>query len=217
MNRSKLIVAIMIGIGVLGTMSVAQSPPDDAVAPRTGSHPVAVIDLVRIFSECAQIQDLNEIMKVQTEEAAKEAQQRRKVIEDKQTELSAFRPGSQDFITRRKDLVRMNIDANVWLKVTEQQMDQDKFDWTRVIYEQTMKVASEIARERGYDVVLLRNDFKPDDIEQSVQALRRFIQERQVLWNAADIDITDQVIRRLDAAYKQGGGKRLLGQPAGSP
>ena len=49
-----------------------------------------------------------------------------------------------------KDLVRLNIDANVWLKVTEQQVDQEKFDWTRIIYEQAVQVASDIAKERGY-------------------------------------------------------------------
>ncbi len=217
MNRNKLAVAILIGVGVIGTISVAQSPTEDVVPVRSGSHPVAVIDLVRVFTECAQIQDLNEMMKVQTEEAAKEAQQRRKVIEDKQTELSAFRPGSQDFLTRRKDLVRLNIDANVWLKVTEQQMDQDKFDWTRIIYDNAVQASSEIAKERGYDVVLIRNDFRPDDIEQSVQALRRVIQERNVIWNASDIDITDMVIRRLDNSYKAGGGKKQLGQSSSTP
>lgn len=204
-------IATVIGLALVVTFSAAQSQPTASPASSGGNHRVAVIDLVRIFNECAQIQDLNEMMKQQTEAAAQEAQQRRKVIEDKQTELTAFRPGSPDFLARRKDLVRLNIDANVWLKVTEQQMDQDKFDWTKVIYDKARQVIEQIAKERGYDVVLLRSEFKPDDIELAVQTLRRVIQERTVVFNVPEIDITDQVIRKLDADYKAAGGKKLLG------
>lgn len=209
--------AVVVGFVLLASATIAQVTSEpDAKPALSGSHTVAVLDLVRIFNECAQIQDLNEMMKQQTEEAAKEAQQRRRVIEDKQSELSAFRPGTQDFVDRRKDLARLNIDANVWFKVTEQVMDQDKFDWTRVIYENVMKSTGEIARQRGFDVVLLRNEFKPDDIEQSVPALRRAIQERSVVWNVPEIDITDLVIRKLDQDYKAAGGAKTLG-PSQSP
>lgn len=216
MNRRSWI-AIVIGTGLVATISVAQNTSSQTPATSSGGHRVAVVDLVKIFNECAQIQDLNELMKQQTEDAAKEAQQRRKVIEDKQTELSAFRPGSPDFLARRKDLVRLNIDANVWLKVTEQQMDQDKFDWTKVIYEKTRQVVDQIARERGYDVVLLRSEFKPDDIEQSVQNLRRVIQERHVIFHVPEVDITQLVTSRLDADYKAAGGKKQLGGAPPTP
>lgn len=203
----------LLGLLLSMTVAIAQtSPPADVPATTStpGAHPVAVVDLVRIFNECAQIQDLNQLMKEQTDEFAKEAAQRRKVIEDKQTELGAFRPGSDDFAIRRKDLVRLNIDANVWLKVSEQAMDQDKFDWTRIIYENVLKTVDEIARERGYDIVLNRTEFRPDDIEQTVQTLRRLIQDRTVVHNVPEIEITDLVIRKLDAAYKAAGGKKQL-------
>lgn len=212
MKRNLSLFAIL---GLLFSMTVAiaqTSPSGDAPATSSppGAHPIAVVDLVRIFNECAQIQDLNQLMKEQTDEFAKEAAQRRKVIEDKQTELGAFRPGSDDFAIRRKDLVRLNIDANVWLKVSEQAMDQDKFDWTRIIYENVVKTVEDISKERGYDVVLNRSEFRPDEIEQSVQTLRRLIQDRTVVHSAPEIDITDMVIRKLDATYKAAGGKKQL-------
>ena len=179
----------------------------------SGGHEVAVLDLVRIFNECAQITDLNQLIREKSDSFSKEAAQREKVIEDKQMELQAFKIGSADWEARRKDLVRLNIDANVWLKVTEQQVDQEKFDWTRIIYEQAIKVATDVAKERGYDAVLQRTEFKPQEIEPTVQNLRRVIQERAVLYNTPDIDITELVIRKMDADYKAAGGKKLLGSP----
>ncbi len=218
MSRNRIaIFALTGGIILAATIESAESTqdsPSSSGAPAGGSQRAAVLDLVRIFNECSQIQDLNELMKEQADGFAKEAAQRRKVIEDKQVELGAFRPGTQDHSARRKDLVRLNIDANVWLKVSEQTVEQEKFDWTRIIYEKSVTAAEEVAKERGYDIVLQRTPFKPDEIEQEVQALRRLVQDRAVIYHVPEIDITDLVIRRLDAAYKAAGGKKQLGELA---
>jgi Skp family chaperone for outer membrane proteins len=206
-----------LGLALLiGSIVIAQTPsqpPAARSASAEGNHNVAVLDLVRIFNECAQITDLNQLIREKSDAFAKEATQRRKVIEDKQMELQAFKTGSPDWEARRKDLVRLNIDANVWLKVTEQQVDQEKFDWTRIIYEQAVQVASNLAKERGYVAVLQRTEFKPLEIEPTVQNLRRVIQERAVVYNTAEIDITELVIRKMDADYKAAGGKKVLGSP----
>lgn len=218
--KQKIGVLAVIGLCLTMTVAFAQSQPTEnpsTPASAAGSHPVAVVDLVRIFNECAQILDLNQMMKEQTDEFAKEATQRRKIIEDKQSELGAFRPGTDDFARRRDDLVRLNIEANVWLKVTEQKMDQDKFDWTRIIYDNVLKIVQQISSERGFDVVLNRTEFKPDEIEQTVQTLRRLIQDRTVIHNAPEIDITDLVIRKLDADYKAAGGKKQLSPGRAAP
>ncbi|HKQ48644.1 MAG TPA: OmpH family outer membrane protein [Phycisphaerae bacterium] len=208
---------LVLTVAVLACTVVFAQPGSQPPAAKSPSadccHNVAVLDLVRIFNECAQITDLNQLIREKSEAFAKEAAQRKKVIEDKQMELQAFKTGSPDWEARRKDLVRLNIDANVWLKVTEQQVDQEKFDWTRIIYEQAVKVASDHAKERGYDAVLQKTEFKPLEIEPTVQNLRRVIQERAVVYNASDIDITELVIRKMDAEYKAAGGKKVLGSP----
>lgn len=215
MNRiaSPLILVLVVLIATLVGAQTTTQPAAGSAAPSNCCHLVAVLDLVRIFNECMQIQDLNQMIREKNDDFAKEATQRKKVIEDKQMELQAFKVGSPDWEARRKDLVRLNIEANVWLKVTEQQVEQEKFDWTRVIYEKAAQVSSDIAKERGYDVVLQKTDFKPDDIEPTVQNLRRVIQDRTVIYNVADIDITELVIRRMDSDYKAAGGKKVLGSP----
>jgi len=211
----KLVLAVIGACGMVWVAQALAQPAGQASAP-AASCCVATVDVVRVFNECAQIQDLNQMMKEDTDELAKEAAQRRKVIEDKQIEIGAFKPGTTDFDLRRKDLVRMNIEANVWLKVTEQSMEQDKFDWTRIIYEQTMRAAAEIAREKGFQLVLQSTEFKPQEIEQSIATLRRVIQDRAVLYRAADIDLTDAIIRRLDRDYHAAGGKKQLRKAAPS-
>ncbi len=201
-------VLFLTTLGVAVSMGQSSQSGGTPPAAPNGPHPVAVIDLVRVFNECAQIQDLNEQIKQKTGELEKEAEQRRSVIEQKQIELTAFQPGKSDYESRRKELMRLNVEANVWFKMAEEDLEREKFTWTQYIYEESAKKAGEVATEKGYDVVLQRAPFKPKEIEQSVQALRRMIQDRTVLYNVPEIDITDIVIRRLDAAYRAGGGTK---------
>lgn len=220
MNRGfvALVCSVVAGFSIWGaTQSAGQVIPGDApgtAAARPAASPIAVLDLVRIFNECQQIKHLNEMIRKRTDDVTQEATQRKKVIEDKREQLSAFQPGTPDHETRRKDLMRLNIDANVWLKFTEEEVENQKFEWTRVIYEKAVKAAAELAQQRGHLMVIQKVDFKPDEIEASVQALRRMIQERTVVYGASEIDITDDVIRKLDAEYEAGGGKKQLNPPA---
>lgn len=216
MNRQFMVLVLVVVMGLIAynagqtSGQPAATPGGEAVA---GSRPVAVLDLVRIFNECAQIKDLNEMIRQRTEELTKEAGQRKEVIQNKQEELSAFQPGKSDYEGRRKDLMRLNVEANVWFKMQEDELEREKFDWTRIVYEQSLAVASELAKEQGIQMVMQRVDFKPYDIEPTVQSLRRMIQDRIVLYHVPEIDITDQVIRRLDVQYNDRGGKKQLSSP----
>ncbi len=194
--------------------------PDEALrnasaAPSGGDCCVAMVDFVRIFNECDQIKDLNEILRKQEVDIQSEAKQRQKVIEDKQIELSAFQPGTPDFQLRRKDLIRLGTEANVWLKVAEQDMENQKFDWTKVVYKNAVQVVGQLSNERGYKMVLQYKEFVPDDTDQSLQTIRRMIQDRAVVHAEKDTDITDEVIRRLNGLYRAAGGRKQL-EPSSS-
>ncbi|MCB9857933.1 MAG: OmpH family outer membrane protein [Phycisphaerales bacterium] len=179
------------------TYSVAQPAPSSSSNTR-----VAVLNLHRIFDETKQIMDLNQQIKQQEADFRAEAQRRKDVIETKQTELVAFRQGTTDYETRRKDLVRLNIESNVWLQTTEAELEQMKFDWTKHIYEKALEASRQVANERGYDAILQFKEYKPEMVDPNVQAMRRVIQERDVLFYRGEIDITDEVIRRMDQAYQ---------------
>jgi len=223
MNRNSIWVlcwGILLGGVALGALSfdnpvwAQPSAAGGASAVGPGAR-IAVVDFVRIFDECAQIKDLNDLI-LQKQEAIKaEAEQRRDVIESKQAEFAALQVGSLDYETRRKDLMRLRMEANVWLQMSEQDLDKQKFDWTRIIYEDALKAAADVARENGYDVILQKKEFDGSNIEPTVANIRRIIQDRSVVYSAPEVDVTTSVIRRLNASYKAQGGKAQL-SPAGT-
>lgn len=204
--------AVVLALG--SEQPAAAQPAMTGAAQPAGGGRVAVIDFVRIFEDCAQIIDLNERIRKRQQDLETEAKQRRDVIDNKQVELTAFQPGTPDFETRRRDLVRLRIEASTWLQVSEQDLDKEKFDWTRFIYEQAMKEAATIAQEKGFEIVLQKKGFDANKIEQTLVNIRRVIQDRAVVYAVPEVDVTDAVIRRLDASYRAKGGKPQATPPA---
>ncbi len=221
MNRNRAWImcsGVLLGGAALLTLvsdNPASAQPSGAVASPGGR--IAVVDFVRIFDECAQIKDLNDLIRQKQEALKAEAEQRRDVIESKQLEFAALRVGSLDYETRRKDLMRLRMEANVWLQMSEQDLDKQKFDWTRIIYEDALKAAADVAKQNGYDIILQKKEFDAEKIEPTVANIRRIIQDRSVVYAAPEVDVTTPVIRRLDASYKAAGGKTRLSPGGNQP
>ena len=193
-------VCIIVGL----TASSGRSQP--SITPTGGgggAHSVATLDIVRIFSDTAQIKDLNEHMRQKTEDYTAELKTRSEALNTKKVELQAFKPGSADYEQRRKELIKLNAEAMAWSKATEDDLDMQKFDWTVEIYKLAIDSAGKVARARGFDVVVQRTEFKPAELtDRNVQALRAMIQNRTVIFSVPEVDITDDVIRAMDQTYK---------------
>ena len=194
---------VMLGIGVafavaaLGRAQQGMSPAGGASNGR-----VAVVNLYRIFDETEQIADLNEQIRAREADFQAEAKRRQAAIEEMQAAITAFRPGTADHETRRKELVRQNIESNVWFQTTESDIERTKYEWTKLIYEKSLEITEQIARERGFDAVLQNKQYTPMMVDPNVTAMRRVIQDRTVVFFRDEIDITDEIIRRMNASYR---------------
>lgn len=203
---------------VFAASSPGQTDGTPAAADPPAAGPcdcIATIDFSRIFLDCAQAKDLSELMRAREGEVQAEVRQRQKVIDEKQAALAAFRVGTPDYEAHRKELLRMSIDSNVWFKMFEQDMEVQKFEWTRVLYEQAQAAVAEISAERGLAFVLQTREYRPQEMNGDVAVLRRFIQDRAVGLARPGSDITNDVIARLDAKYQAAGGKKSLPPIAG--
>lgn len=203
-------VAALIGAGTWASRLIGEPTPAGGGASPGSNSTVGVVDFVRIFNESDQIRDLNELIRKQEVEVQTEAKQRQEVIENKQIELAAFKPGTPDYQSRRKELIRLGTEANIWLKVAEQDLESQKFDWTRMIYEKAVEIVGVLSKERGYSVVLQYKAFTPDDTDQTLATIKRMIQDRGVVYADKNADVTDEVLRRLNEFYRSTGGKKQL-------
>jgi len=205
--RSSALLAAILGPARCGLALVQQE--SGGRSPVAG--PVGVVDVIRVFDECDQIKDLNQILREANETFQKEAEARKKVLAQKETELAAFAPDSPDYPPRRREFTRLSIEYNVWLQQTRGELARDHFNWTRIVYEECCKAVADIARERSMSVVLQKRPFKPEAIEdEDPDKVRQMIHGRNVVWNEDALDITDAVITRMNSRYREHGGRAKI-------
>jgi len=218
MNSRKLGSTALIFAAVFATPHAASALLQQKPAPAGPSGPVGVVDVIRVFDECDQIKDLNQVLRESNEGFQKEAEARKKVLAQKETELAAFAPDSPDYGPRRREFTRLSIEFNVWMQQTRAELARDHFNWTRVVYDECCKAVAEVARERGMSAVLQKRPFKPEAIEdEDLDKVRQMIHTRIVVWNEESLDVTETVISRMNARYRERGGKNKLKPAAITP
>jgi Skp family chaperone for outer membrane proteins len=173
---------------------------------------MAVLDLARVFEEYEMTRDLEEMFDQKRRAAAEEAEQRRASMDQMRRALAAFDPVSEDFARREEDLTRAQVDFEVWSGITEKRLKADHKKWLLKIYRHTQTTVAEIAAQRQIDLVLTY-DKLTDDAPDSI-ALRQQILLQKVIYHSARIDITDEVLTRLNDSYRASGGIHSLQAPA---
>lgn len=197
---------LALAAGSLFTEIRAQDPAPAASDCRC----TAVIDIVRVFNEFKQTQDINAEFETRRREVQAEVDGRDRVIETHTRELEAFAPDSTDYTTRRRELMRLRIDRDNYMKLAEFEV-RDLFRiWTRKTYDRICEVAAQVAERRGFDVVVIREDLEPDIPD--ANTLKQQIRLRKVIYSTPRVDITEDVLSRINSDYETEAKKPDLGR-----
>jgi Skp family chaperone for outer membrane proteins len=172
---------------------------------------IAVLDIARIFEGYQMTRDLEVRFDDKRRAATEEAQTRRNNIEQMRSALAAFDPTSEDFAKREAEMQRAETEYEVWSSVEEKRLKAEHKRWLMQIYRNTQAVVGQVAEERGIDLVLTYDQLA-DDAPDSL-ALRQQILLQKVIYHSARVDVTDEVLRRLNDAYKAHGGAASLEAP----
>ena len=193
---------LALGLAVLHDELEAQ-PPGRAIGR------VAVLDVVSIFNQYRQTADINGQLEQRRLEVQRELDARDEKIEIKARELEAFHPDSADYGKRRRELLRMRIDRDTYMRLAEIEV-RDLFTvWTRRTYDEICSLAGQMAKEQGYEVIIAREDLQEDIPD--ANALKQQIRLRKVIYADPGVDLTEAVLARLNREYEQKGKKPELG------
>ena len=167
---------------------------------RGAMGPVATIDVVRIFNEYQRQKDLTEEMKLEQDKFISEGEARRQKVDAVNRELQAYSPDDPAYLVKQKDLFAMQIDNKNWAELKQAMMTGEVAVWTRKIYQEIVEKASRTAESRGFDVVLYRDEFPPPI--RDPDEIRNIIRQRKLIYSNPAIDLTDEVLAALNAAYR---------------
>jgi Skp family chaperone for outer membrane proteins len=120
-----------------------------------------------------------------------------KQVEKEEAELKILKPGTTDHLEQSK----MVLEARSKLRNQEelvklQRMADDK-KWLEDIYQEALRAAETLAKEKGLDLVLERTEPKFPMASEEVFSV---ISTHKVLYCGGCVDLTNDVIARVDAS-----------------
>jgi len=192
-----VVLAVMV---LLAGMWDAQTSLAQSGAYSQRATAVGVCDVVEVFNNYQRAKDLTADFKVKRDSIQQQHDARSDAIEEKDKELQSLLEGSPEYEKQYRELRMMVNDAQVWAQTEESLAQREHLRLTTEMYDEILGMISVVSNEQGFDIILFREtrDTKAD----TMQDLLLQMQNRKVLYNNDDVDITDRVLNRLNMAYE---------------
>jgi len=177
-----------------------------------GFTKVAVVDVPAVSARYLLTRDLE----AQFEQRRVRFNEQRKAMQEKiqrtgQSLQEEFKPGTEEFEQRHKQFALLEAELQWFAESEGQKIEQGLAESLHNIYMDIQEIVREVAEERGIDVVLAA-DRLPEAMPQSTTQVRQQIILQKVIYWSPRMDLTDEVVTRLNARYKA----RRLTSPSGA-
>lgn len=169
-----------------------------------GSQPtrIAVVNIPVISEKYTKTKDLETSFDARRKELNIQRDAKRDKIERLQRSLrEELKPGTDTFIQRQKELVMAEAEMQWFVDFESIKVERGLADALRGIYQDIQTIVREVANDSGIDVVL-SSDFLPESLPESSAQLRQQILLQKVVYFNPRLDITDEVVIRLNAKYE---------------
>jgi Skp family chaperone for outer membrane proteins len=192
---------------VIFTASIVRAA-DTPSAPATSTTPVrvAVANAGRILVEMQETKELDAKIKAELANVKSIQNEKQQQLKDLEAQRNALRPESPQYQDRNRELIQKAIEFKVWADMTQSDMQRHQKQQMKLLFEKIQAGIAEVAAEKSFDVVIAdqRTDFPSNLDDINVDQLRGLINQRIVLYAGAKVDITADVIARLDLKYSKG-------------
>jgi len=185
---------------VCGAFAWSQAVPPGAGQGGAGPS-VAVCDITQLFNNYQRAKDLSGQFEQRRTTLRLENDNRGKELDKAKAELDGYKLGSEAYEKKFNEIQKLTLDRKSWLEYQETVVMRDHHRLTREMYDEVTKMIGRLAKDRNIRLVLFR---ERDQIESdNTPQLLNQIERRKVLYADDGIDITDQVLGRLNEAYQK--------------
>ena len=174
-----------------------------AVGPlgANGAVKVAVVNVPAVSERYQRTADLE----AQFERRRQQLNEQRTAMNDKiertrQSLREELQPGSEAHAARRKELALLEAEMQFFMESEGKTIELQMAASLRSIFDDIQAVIREVAEGGSIDLVLAA-DKLPDNPPESTAQVRQQIVLQKVLFWRPQIDITDEVVARLNARY----------------
>ncbi|MFW6060589.1 MAG: OmpH family outer membrane protein [Phycisphaeraceae bacterium] len=187
--------ALLLVAGIAGAGAALQAEPSA----------VAVVDVQQVFSSLKERTQLEADIQGRAEQLQQQAEDKENQIQQLQQELQVLNPGSEAHEHKQDEYGEAVMHFQVWTRFEQRKLQVEHALQLERLYRRTREAVAKIADERGYDIVLYKEQpLELDRQNLELDQVRSQIAIRKVLYASDDADITDRVVQRMNNEYESG-------------
>lgn len=162
---------------------------------------VGVCEIRRLLVEYQRFADLRQALETQDKNLAEEMKKRTDVIVELGKQMSELKKGSPDHQKLEELSWQKTFEARAFQDVQKGRLERQQHQGLLACYADIVREIEAYAKDSGIDVVYSTRDVNVEEA-MNVKELESVIASKYILYRAAELDVTDAVIARLNAAYQ---------------
>jgi Skp family chaperone for outer membrane proteins len=182
---------------------------------------LGVVDIVEVTNSYDRTKDASADLQVEQANLKAAAEPKAKALEDMRIKRDGFNRGTEEYKRLDDQLLKTEVEFRNWLGLEQIKIERRHRDVLLDMYNEIVKVATRLGREKSLDMVFTKAFLSPPQIDVTVATglddLKNRIMGQRVLFPSSVADLTQDVLKTLNAEYKSS--KKSAGetQPAPKP
>ncbi|MHC4463728.1 MAG: OmpH/Skp family outer membrane protein [Planctomycetota bacterium] len=163
---------------------------------RKSSLKIGVVSIRKIFGNSKGSKEHADEIRLEENKVNAELRTLEKKIEAAEAGLEMLKRESKGYLASQRDVAQKRADYRNQKLFYENLLELNDRQWLKAFYKDILRITSEVAREKGFDLVFERSE--PDLTSVSATGLLMTMQTHKLLYGGGCEDITNEVMARLD-------------------
>lgn len=192
---------VIMGVAICAVALLATFEYSGAATAAGGSSSkIGVVSVRTVFNKSQQQVQYRTQALAQQGRARTQLEDLSKEVQGAEAELKTLKEGTADFLKQMQSVIEKRAQLEGRQEYLKQQrLLEDKL-WMERLYQETLKVVATLAQEKGLELVLERTE---PNFPISSDELMATFSTHKVLYAGGSVDLTDEVISRLDSLKLQ--------------
>ena len=158
---------------------------------------IGVVSIRKIFRDCKKTAQYREQTNAERQQISAGLAKLDNEIKAQREGLKTLKVGSENYMAQVKELLLKQANLQAQQEFHKQQLSIQEQQITETIYSDILRITGEIAKQKGLDLVLEASE--PELPATSPTELEMSMGTHKLLYGGGCVDITDDVIKKLDA------------------
>lgn len=179
---------------------------------------VGSANVQKVFADIKETKDLQTKLSSKGNDLNAMKNDAQKQLTDLKAQRDQFKPGTDTYDRANQTLSRTATELQVKFQVVQQELMHEQKYQTKMIYDKIVTVVGELAKEKGYTLVvsqIVPPEPSDDQFERlTMEQLSGLLTQQNLLYVDPAADLTAEVTTRMDAKYVSPAGAAAAPAPA---